>query len=505
MRIVGDVFAFTAEHMPRFNSISISGYHMQEAGATADLELAYTLADGLEYIRTGLAAGLDVDAFAPRLSFFWGVGMNVLVETAKLRAGRMLWSELVAQFDPSDAKSQLLRAHCQTSGWSLAAQSPLTNVARTAVEATAAVLGGTQSLHTNGLDEALALPSEFAARVARETQLVLQHESGLTQSIDSLGGAYALERLTHELAERARAHMAEIEAAGGMTRAIEAGLPQQRIEEAAARRQARIDTGQDVLVGVNRYRADDPTPDLLVIDNDAVRSEQVASLERLRTDRDEGEVERTLAALEQAARSDGNLLAASVDAARARATLGEISERLERVFGRYRAAPQASAGVYGPASGGDERFARARALADEVAGHEGRRPRILVAKLGQDGHDRGAKVIASAFADVGFDVDLGPLFQTPDEVARQAVENDVHFVGISSLAGAHRSLVPQTVRALRDQGRPDIRVVVGGVIPPDDYAALREAGVTAIFGPGTVISEAAIDLLRALLPADAAA
>lgn len=499
MRVIGDIFEFTSAHMPRFNSISISGYHMQEAGATADLELAYTLADGLEYIRTGRAAGLDIDDFAPRLSFFWGIGMDLLTEAAKLRAGRVLWSEMIASFDPQNDKSQMLRAHCQTSGWSLAAQSVNTNVARTALEATAAVLGGTQSLHTNGLDEALALPSEFAARVARETQLVLLHESGLTDVIDPLGGSHALEQRTAQLLEQARAHMAEVEAAGGMTKAIEAGLPQRRIEEAAAERQARIDTGRDVLVGVNAFQANDPTPDLLTIDNDAVLREQLAGLEALRASRDESAVEAALEALEAAAQSDGNLLAASIDAARVRATLGEISERLERVFGRYNATPRASAGVYGPATQNDDRFASARAKADEVADAEGRRPRILVAKLGQDGHDRGAKVIASAFADVGFDVDLGPLFQTPDEVARQAVENDVHFVGISSLAGAHRSLVPQTIQALRDQGRPDIRVIVGGVIPPDDYPALREVGVSAIFGPGTVISEAAIELLDALL------
>ncbi len=499
MRVIGDIFEFTSAHMPRFNSISISGYHMQEAGATADLELAYTLADGLEYIRTGRAAGLDIDDFAPRLSFFWGIGMDLLTETAKLRAGRVLWSEMIGEFDPQNDKSQMLRAHCQTSGWSLAAQSVNTNVARTALEATAAILGGTQSLHTNGLDEALALPSEFAARVARETQLVLLHESGLTDVIDPMGGSHALEQRTAQLIEQARAHMAEVEAHGGMTKAIEAGLPQRRIEEAAAERQARIDTGRDILVGVNAFRADDPTPDLLTIDNDAVLREQLAGLKALRQNRDEADVESALEALETAAQSDGNLLAASVDAARVRATLGEISERLERVFGRYKATPTASAGVYGPATQNDERFTAARSKADEVAEAEGRRPRILVAKLGQDGHDRGAKVIASAFADVGFDVDLGPLFQTPDEVARQAVENDVHFVGISSLAGAHRSLVPQTIQALRDQGRPDIRVVVGGVIPPDDYATLRDVGVTAIFGPGTVISEAAIELLDALL------
>ncbi len=503
MRVIGDIFEFTSAHMPRFNSISISGYHMQEAGATADLELAYTLADGLEYVRTGLAAGLGVDEFAPRLSFFWGIGMDLLTEVAKLRAGRVLWSEMIAGFDPQNDKSQMLRAHCQTSGWSLAAQSVNTNVARTALEATAAVLGGTQSLHTNGLDEALALPSEFAARVARETQLVLLHESGLTDVIDPMGGSQALEGRTAELIEQARAHMAEVEAHGGMTRAIEAGLPQRRIEEAAAQRQARIDTGRDVLVGVNAFQADDPTPDLLTIDNDAVLREQLAGLESLRSDRDESAVESALEALEAAARSDGNLLAASVDAARVRATLGEISERLERAFGRYKATPTASAGVYGPATQNDARFTAARAKADEVAEAEGRRPRILVAKLGQDGHDRGAKVIASAFADVGFDVDLGPLFQTPDEVARQAVENDVHFVGISSLAGAHRSLVPQTIQALRDQGRPDIRVIVGGVIPPDDYATLHEVGVSAIFGPGTVISNAAIELLDALLASSA--
>ncbi len=505
MRIVGDIFAYTARHMPRFNSISISGYHMQEAGATADLELAYTLADGVEYLRTGLAAGLAVDDFAPRLSFFWGIGMDFFTEVAKLRAARMLWARLVQEFNPQNERSMTLRAHCQTSGWSLTAQDPYNNVVRTCIEAMAAVAGGTQSLHTNALDEALALPSDHTARVARDTQLLLQAESGLTRLVDPLGGSYAAEWLTDGLARRAWQHIEEIEALGGMTKAIEAGLPQQRIEEASARKQARIDTGQDVIVGVNRYQTEAAGDiDLLTISNSEVRQAQIARLERTKAGRDEKAVARALEHLTGAATDASiNLLEASVEAARVRATLGEISAALESAWGRYRPESRAQSGVYARESGADPRLAQAQAMAEKFEETEGRRPRILVVKLGQDGHDRGAKVIASAFADMGFDVDLGPLFQTPEEAARQAVESDVHFLGVSSLAGAHRTLVPQTVEALRDYGRGDIVVVVGGVIPPHDYGALREAGVTAIFGPGTPIAEAAIALLEPLVSAAA--
>ena len=537
MRLVGDVFAYCAEHLPRFNPISISGYHMQEAGATAELELAYTLADGLEYLRTGLRAGLTVDRFAPRLSFFWAVGMDLVTEVAKMRAARMLWARIVSGFGPQNPKSLALRTHCQTSGWSLTAQDVWNNVARTATEALAATLGGTQSLHTNALDEAIALPTDFSARIARDTQLLLQEESGVTKTVDPLGGSALLERRTLELAEAAWALIEEVEAKGGMTKAIAAGLPKQRIEEAAARRQARIDRGADVIVGMNRFRADDETPlDVLVVDNAAVRASQVARLERLRATRDPDAVQTALDALERAARtppvgeglkpsptdapSDAtddaapgprtggfetrpdipqNLLALAVDAARVRATLGEISDALERAWGRHTPVSRLSTGVYASTMTDDAPFAAAQALADRFAAQEGRRPRILVAKLGQDGHDRGAKVIATAFADVGFDVDVGPLFSTPDEAAQMAVDNDVHFLGISSLAGAHRTLVPETVAALRDKGRGDIVVVAGGVIPEQDYDALRAAGVTAIFGPGTVISHAAAELLAPFL------
>ncbi len=496
MRIVGDIFGYTARHMPRFNSISISGYHMQEAGATADLELAYTLADGLEYLRTGVRAGLGIDAFAPRLSFFWGLGMDFFTEAAKLRAARMLWAEIVHSFDPQNPRSSMLRAHCQTSGWSLTAQDPYNNVVRTCIEAMAGVVGGTQSLHTNALDEALALPTDHSARIARDTQLLLQAESGLTRLVDPLGGSQRLESLTDALARKARAHLAEIEELGGMTKAIEAGVPQSRIEEAAARKQARIDTGHDVIVGVNAYKHDgDDGLDLLTIDNETVRAAQLEKLAKVRAERDEAAVEETLDALREAARGAGNLLAASVEAARARATLGEMSQALEDVFGRYRPTPRATSGVYVQEAQHDTPFQHARALAEAFEEIEGRRPRMLVVKLGQDGHDRGAKVIASAFADVGFDVDLGPLFQTPEEAARQAVESDVHFLGVSSLAGGHRALVPHLLAALRGYGRGDIRVVVGGVVPPQDHDALKNAGVTAIFGPGTVIAEAATELL----------
>ena len=507
MRVVGDVFRFAAEHMPRFNSISISGYHMQEAGATADLELAYTLADGLEYVRTGLAAGLAIDDFAPRLSFFWGIGMPFFMEVAKLRAARLLWAALMRPFAPRDERSLMLRCHCQTSGWSLTAQDVYNNVMRTTIEAFAAVSGHTQSLHTNALDEALALPSDFSARIARNTQLVLQAEAGVTETIDPWGGSYTVERLTHDLAARALAHLAEVEELGGMAAAIAQGLPKRRIEEAAARAQARIDSGRQTVVGVNRYHAglDPGDLEILRVDNTAVREAQVARLERLRAGRDGAAVEAALAALSAAAAGgEGNLLALAVDAARARATVGEISYALERVYGRFQPPVSTVHGVYagemqssGEGAGG-RAVERVRRRSAEFARRHGRRPRILVAKVGQDGHDRGQKVIATAFADLGFDVDVGPLFQTPEEVARQAVENDVHLVGVSSLAAGHLTLVPELCGALATLGRSDIRVVAGGVIPEQDHEALRAAGVAAIFGPGTVIPEAADRLLDEL-------
>jgi methylmalonyl-CoA mutase len=504
LRIVGDIMRFTAERMPRFNSISISGYHMQEAGATADLELAYTLADGLEYVRTGLASGLAVDDFAPRLSFFWGIGMHLLMEIAKLRAGRLLWAELMQGFAPRDERSLMLRAHCQTSGWSLTAQDVYVNVMRTCIEALAAVSGHTQSLHTNALDEALALPTDFSARIARNTQLVLQLEAGTCSSIDPWGGSYAVERLTHELAAKARAHIAEVEALGGMGEALAQGLPKRRIEEAAARTQARIEAGRQTIVGVNRYHAgiDPGELEILKVDNSAVREAQTARLRTLRAERDQAAVDRALAALAACAASgtngsqrEGNLLALAVDAARAHATVGEISYALEQVFGRYEAPVSTVHGVYGGELQEAEAVRRTRERTASFARAEGRRPRLLVAKLGQDGHDRGQKVIATAFADLGFDVDVGPLFQTPEEVARQAVENDVHVVGVSSLAAGHLTLVPALVRELERLGRPDILVVVGGVVPPQDHAALAAHGVVAVFGPGTVIPTAAEELL----------
>ena len=506
MRIISDIFAFTSQKMPRFNSISISGYHMQEAGATQDLELAYTLADGVEYLRAGKAVGLDVDVFAPRLSFFWAIGMNFFMEVAKMRAARLLWSRLVRQFDPQNAKSMSLRTHCQTSGWSLTAQDVYNNVMRTTIEAMAATQGHTQSLHTNALDEALALPTDFSARIARNTQLLLQQESGTTRVIDPWGGSYFVERLTHDLAVRAMDHITEVEAAGGMAKAIDEGLPKMRIEEAAARTQARIDSGQQALIGVNRYRpADDPPVEVLKVDNTAVRASQIAKLERLRAERDNDAVAAALAALTNAAQAiedgtrgaglDQNLLALAVAAARARATVGEISEAVEKVFGRHKATIRTISGVYTQEAGDVSDIDEARAATDVFAKHHGRRPRILVAKVGQDGHDRGQKVIATAFADLGFDVDVGPLFATPDEVARQAIEADVHVVGVSSLAAGHLTLVPALRQALDAQGRSDILIVVGGVIPPDDFDALREAGASAIFPPGTVIAEAALELL----------
>ncbi|HEV8240206.1 MAG TPA: methylmalonyl-CoA mutase [Thermoanaerobaculia bacterium] len=501
LRIVGDVFKYTAERMPRFNSISISGYHMQEAGATADLELAYTLADGLQYVRTGLDAGLAIDDFAPRLSFFWGIGMHFLMEVAKLRAARLLWAELMAPFEPKDERSSMLRCHCQTSGWSLAARDVYVNVMRTTIEALAAVSGHTQSLHTNALDEALALPSDFSARIARNTQLVLQHEAGICEVIDPWGGSYAIERLTHDLAARARAHLAEVEELGGMAEAIAQGVPKRRIEEAAARTQARIDSGAQTIVGVNRYHADlDPGElEILRVDNSAVRAAQMARLERLRAERDAGKVEAALAALTVAAESgDGNLLALSIDAARAHATVGEISYALEKAFGRYEAPVSTVHGVYGGEMQELDSVRAVRSRTAEFARAHGRRPRILVAKLGQDGHDRGQKVISTAFADLGFDVDVGPLFQTPEEVARQAVENDVHVVGVSSLAAGHLTLVPALIAELRRLGRGDVLVVVGGVVPAQDHEALHGLGVAAIFGPGTVIPDAAASLLDQL-------
>ncbi|MCT2586170.1 methylmalonyl-CoA mutase [Actinophytocola gossypii] len=500
MRIISDIFAHTSEHMPKFNSISISGYHMQEAGATADLELAYTLADGVEYLRAGLDAGLPVDSFAPRLSFFWAIGMNFFMEVAKLRAARLLWAKLVKQFEPTSDKSLSLRTHCQTSGWSLTAQDVYNNVIRTCVEAMAATQGHTQSLHTNALDEALALPTDFSARIARNTQLLLQHESNTTRVIDPWGGSAFVERLTHDLAERAWGHISEVESAGGMARAIDAGIPKLRIEEAAARTQARIDSGRQPVIGVNKYRLADADEeiDVLRVDNAGVRAQQLEKLRRLRAERDPAAVERALDALSAAANGSGNLLALAIDAARAKATVGEISDALGKVWGRHEARIRTISGVYSEEVGKTSAVDEARTVVDAFAEAEGRRPRILVAKMGQDGHDRGQKVIATAFADLGFDVDVGPLFQTPAEVARQAVEADVHVVGVNSLAAGHLTLVP----ALRDElaalGRDDIVIVVGGVIPPQDHDALRESGATAIFGPGTVIAEAATGLLRTL-------
>jgi methylmalonyl-CoA mutase len=500
MRIVGDIFAYTAREMPRFNSISISGYHMQEAGATADIELGYTLADGLEYVRTGLKAGLSIDEFAPRLSFFWAIGMNYFVEIAKMRAGRLLWAKLIKQFDPQDSKSMALRTHCQTSGWSLTEQDPFNNVARTCLEAMAAVLGGTQSLHTNALDEAIALPTDFSARIARNTQLYLQHETGITQIVDPWGGSYLVETLTDELVKRAWSHIREIDGLGGMAKALETGLPKMRIEEAAARRQARIDSKQETIVGVNKYRLDRETAiDILEVDNTAVRKQQIARLQALRAERDGAAVEAVLSKLSSAADSgEGNLLELAVDAARARATLGEISGALEKVWGRHKAVIRSIAGVYRSEYGEEDEMVRVRQMTDEFAAVEGRRPRILVAKMGQDGHDRGAKVIATAFADLGFDVDIGSLFQTPEEVARQAMENDVHVIGVSSLAAGHKTLLPQLVEELEHLGRGDIMVVIGGVIPAQDYEYLYSHGAAAIFGPGTVIPVAAQKILMEL-------
>jgi methylmalonyl-CoA mutase len=504
MRIISDIFSHTSRHMPKFNSISISGYHMQEAGATADLELAYTLADGVEYLRAGVDAGLSVDAFAPRLSFFWAIGMNFFMEVAKLRAARLLWAKLVKRFEPAGQKlsdkSLSLRTHCQTSGWSLTAQDVYNNVIRTCVEAMAATQGHTQSLHTNALDEALALPTDFSARIARNTQLLLQQESGTTRVIDPWGGSAFVERLTHDLASKAWGHISEVESAGGMARAIDAGIPKLRIEEAAARTQARIDSGRQPVIGINKYRLADADEhiEVLKVDNAGVRTQQLEKLRRLREERDPDAVARTLDALTAAADSSGNLLALAIDAARAKATVGEISEALGKVWGRHSAQIRTISGVYSEEVGGVSNVDEARRVVDEFAEAEGRRPRILVAKMGQDGHDRGQKVIATAFADLGFDVDVGPLFQTPAEVARQAVEADVHIVGVNSLAAGHLTLVPALREELATLGRDDIMIVVGGVIPPADHDELHDAGAAAIFGPGTVIAEAAADLVGKL-------
>ncbi|MGV8813102.1 MAG: methylmalonyl-CoA mutase [Gelidibacter sp.] len=508
MKIVSDIFEYSSKFMPKFNSISISGYHMQEAGATADIELAYTLADGLEYIRKGLEAGMDIDTFAPRLSFFWAIGMNHFMEIAKMRAARMLWAKMVKQFHPKNDKSLSLRTHSQTSGWSLTEQDPFNNVARTTIEAAAAAFGGTQSLHTNALDEAIALPTDFSARIARNTQLFLQLETQITKTVDPWGGSFYVEKLTHDIAVKAWALIEEVEELGGMTKAIEAGIPKLRIEEAAARKQARIDSGQDIIVGVNKYRLEKEDPiTTLEVDNQTVRLSQIERLNRVKAERNSGKVAQALANLTEAAKniinsdrgSDENLLTLAVDAARERATLGEISDALEVAFGRYKAQIKSFSGVYSKEIKDDSSFKKARELADKFAEQDGRRPRIMIAKMGQDGHDRGAKVVATGYADVGFDVDIGPLFQTPKEAAKQAVENDVHILGVSSLAAGHKTLVPQVIQELKNYGREDIMVIVGGVIPKQDYQYLFDAGAVAIFGPGTKISDAAIQMLEILL------
>ncbi|MFZ5939533.1 MAG: methylmalonyl-CoA mutase [Bacteroidota bacterium] len=501
MRIIADIFEYTSQKMPRFNSISISGYHMQEAGATADIELAYTLADGLEYLRTGVNAGIDIDAFAPRLSFFWAVGMNHFMEIAKMRAARMLWAKIVSGFNPKNPKSMALRTHSQTSGWSLTEQDPFNNVARTCIEAMAAALGHTQSLHTNALDEAIALPTDFSARIARNTQIYLQEETDICKSTDPWGGSYYVERLTHELAHRAWKLIEEIEELGGMTRAIETGIPKMRIEEAAARKQARIDSGRDTIVGVNKYRLEKEDPiDILEVDNSAVRIAQIERLRKLRSERDGEAVRSALEAITRCAETgEGNLLELSVEAARVRATLGEISQAIEKVSGRYKAVIRSISGVYSSESEENTSFSKARELAQRFAEKEGRQPRIMIAKMGQDGHDRGAKVVSTGYADMGFDVDVGPLFQTPAEAARQAVENDVHVLGVSSLAAGHKTLVPQVIAELKKLGREDIMVIVGGVIPHQDYDFLYKAGVVAIFGPGTPVADAGVKILEILL------
>jgi len=501
MKIIADIFDYTSKRMPKFNSISISGYHMQEAGATADIELAYTIADGLEYVRTGLAAGMKVDEFAPRLSFFWAIGMNHFMEIAKMRAGRMIWAKLLKQFNPDSDKSLALRTHCQTSGWSLTEQDPFNNVARTAIEAAAAAFGGTQSLHTNALDEAIALPTDFSARIARNTQIFLQEETKICKTVDPWAGSYYVESLTAEIAEKAWKLIEEVESYGGMTKAIEAGIPKMRIEEAAARKQARIDSEQDTIVGVNKYRLEKEDPlQILEVDNQVVRQQQIERLNNIKATRNPQKVRECLDKLTESARTgEGNLLALAVDAAENRATLGEISDALEIVFGRYKAQIKTISGVYNKEIKTDENFAKAKQLADEFARMEGRRPRIMIAKMGQDGHDRGAKVVATGYADVGFDVDMGPLFQTPAEAAKQAVENDVHVLGVSSLAAGHKTLVPQVIEELKKYGREDIMVIVGGVIPAQDYQYLFDAGAVAVFGPGTRIADAAITILNILM------
>ena len=501
MKIIADIFKYTSANMPKYNSISISGYHMQEAGATAEIELAYTLADGLEYLRKGIETGMDIDLFAPRLSFFWAIGMDHFTEIAKMRAARMLWAKLVKQFNPKNPKSMALRTHCQTSGWSLTAQDPFNNVARTTIEAMAAVFGGTQSLHSNALDEAIALPTDFSARIARNTQLYLQQETSITKTVDPWAGSYHLEKLTEEIATKAWKLINEIEDLGGMTKAIEKGIPKMRIEEAAAIKQAKIDSGQDVIVGVNKYALKEEDPlHILEVDNEAVRNSQIERLNKLKENRNNTEVQKSLVALTQAAKSgNDNLLDLAIKAARNRATLGEISDALEVVFGRHKAVHKTISGVYSKEIKDDKLFSKAKKLADDFAVLEGRRPRIMIAKLGQDGHDRGAKVVATGYADLGFDVDIGPLFQTPQEATKQAVENDVHILGISSLAAGHKTLVPQVIEALKKYGREDIMVIVGGVIPAQDYSFLFDAGAVGVFGPGTKISKAAIDLLTILI------
>jgi methylmalonyl-CoA mutase len=501
MKIVADIFEYTSKKMPKFNSISISGYHMQEAGATPEIELAYTLADGLEYIRTGIAAGMEIDSFAPRVSFFWAIGMQHFREIAKLRAGRMLWAKIVQQFNPKNQKSLVLRTHCQTSGWSLTAQDPFNNVARTTIEAMAAVFGGTQSLHTNALDEAIALPTDFSARIARNTQIYIQEETKITKTVDPWGGSQYVEQLTDDIAQKAWALIQEVEELGGMTKAIEQGIPKLRIEEAAAKKQARIDSGQDVIVGVNKYQLKEEDPlHILEVDNNAVRDAQVERLMSLKAERNSEKVKKSLQKLTRCAESgEGNLLDLAVQAARNRATLGEISSALETIFGRYKATINSITGVYSREIKDDKTFKNAVDLADKFAEIEGRRPRIMVAKMGQDGHDRGAKVVATSFADLGFDVDIGPLFQTPKEAAKQAVENDVHILGVSSLAAGHKTLVPQVLKELKKYGREDIMVIAGGVIPPQDYQYLFDAGVVGVFGPGTKIAKAAIEILEILI------
>jgi len=501
MRIIADIFEFTSQNMPKFNSISISGYHMQEAGATADIELAYTLSDGLEYLRAGVNAGMDIDTFAPRLSFFWASGMNHFMEIAKMRAARMLWAKIVKQFNPKNPKSMALRTHTQTSGWSLTEQDPYNNVARTCVEALGATLGHTQSLHTNALDEAIALPTDFSARIARNTQIYLQQETDITRAVDPWAGSYYVEKLTHDIAHKAWALIEEVEKLGGMAKAIETGIPKMRIEEAAARKQAHIDSGHETIVGINKYRLDKEDPlEILEVDNTAVRLSQIERLKKLRAERNNEEVQVALDALTKAAETgEGNLLELAVDAARKRASLGEISYALEKIMGRYKAVIKSISGVFSSESKDDEAFKKAVALCDQFAEKEGRRPRIMIAKMGQDGHDRGAKVVSTGYADIGFDVDIGPLFQTPEESARQAIENDVHILGVSSLAAGHKTLVPQVIEELKKQGREDILVIVGGVIPHQDYEFLYDAGAVAIFGPGTKIAEAAIEMLNILI------